>query len=84
MTFTSFETARVQLKTKGPVGILTMESRNTFIRDGLPGQMHAQPVVVFVKLGRDARITHFSVDEQCELTNAVAKRKSEHFGRGNN
>jgi len=61
-----------------------MESRKTFVRDGLPGQMHAQPVVVFVKLGRDARITHFSVDEQCELTNAVAKRKSEHFGRGNN
>ena len=89
MTFTSFETARVHIKTKGPVGILTMESRNTCVRDGLPGQMHAQQVVVFVKFGRDARCQDytFSVDEQSELTNAtnaVAKRKSEHFGSGNN
>ncbi len=59
MTLTSFETAQVRIKAKGPVGVLTTETRNIFLRDGQEAKTHAQQVIVFFKTGKEVTITHF-------------------------
>jgi ketosteroid isomerase-like protein len=56
--FTGFEERNLWIKTLGPVGVLTTESRSSFLRNGQEGKMHAQQVMVFFKAGEKVTLTH--------------------------
>lgn len=59
MRFTSFEVIEPLIRTKGPVGILLAEVRNTWIRAGKEGMMHARQIGIFSKRSTKITISHF-------------------------
>jgi ketosteroid isomerase-like protein len=60
MVLSSYETTPVSLKTKGTVGILTIEAKSTFLRDGRrQAKTHSLQTIIFVKTGGVVTITHF-------------------------
>lgn len=60
MVLSSFEMTPNSLKTKGAIGILSVEAKSAFVRDGQKQRMtHARQVVIFVKTNIGIRITHF-------------------------
>jgi hypothetical protein len=55
---TYFEDSKLWIKTLGPVGVLTTESRSSFFRNGQESKMHAQQVMIFFKAGNEVTLTH--------------------------
>ena len=58
MILTCFEERNPGIKTLGPVGVLTTESRSSSLRNGQESKMHAQQVMVFFKVGKEVTLTH--------------------------
>ena len=70
MKFTRFETSDIDIKASGSVGILSVETKNAFLRDGKEGKTHVRQVVVFIKRDSKIMITHF------QATNIIGESRS--------
>jgi ketosteroid isomerase-like protein len=66
MIFPRFEGKNLRIKTLGPVGVLTIESRSSSLRDGQKAEMHAQQVMVFFRSGKDVTLTHVQLTNIAE------------------
>ncbi len=59
MRFTSFDVNDILIRTKGSVGILTVDVRSTAVRDGIEIKTHGRQVAILSKENGRVTISHF-------------------------